>query len=1261
MQKIIIKLAQKCWLLLIIVLSMPTVALMMPFERIATVDHNEAPLGAVENMEQDGRGFIWVASHERLARYDGTGFQYYDDSPADPNAYCTRYNNDILLDSSNDLWVATDNVLCRYNAQKNYFEIFTLPLAHNNISIHPNFTALTEDSDHNLLIGGKGGLFILNAKRSSAIYYPLPANGDVASSDTEIQTILVDTKNKVWLGTRNLGVVAFDIKQTQFSYANTRNGSGIIESSNVQSIVEDVDGQLWIGYFRQGVERYNTETGAREHFEEDTTGITTATIWNIYRDSHDNLWFAVDNGDIGGLAQYNRDTGKFEYQYHEASNLYSLSTDKAITVFEDRQKNLWVTTFPSGIHFYHHKNNAVQNYRRSFKYPHNQLNDNGILSFFEDDDGTVLVGTEKGLNRFDPKTHEIENLSNKNSTFSLPIKPITAITKDSFGYYWIGTWNDGIYRINFATRESKHFLASSQKGHLNTNIIWNFVLDGSKGLWIATQDGGMNYFDFNTQEFTAFMPTNDLVKSVSSTHFYDIVKDQSQNYWLSGVDGLDYYQPKTGDFKHYSGQKGESKTIPSHRLWALLLDKKQRLWVATVDEGIFVRDPSTEQFIQLSVKQGLPSSHVTALTEDAMGNIWAGTLLGLALIDGETFAIKKFNQSQGILATTVQRGANMMSRNGFFYTGGIEGFSVFKPEAIDFNQHDFPIYITRLKVSNKTINAQHDNRILKNDISQTHEIELQPQDSMFAFDFAALSYHLSDWNRYAYFLEGFDENWNEIGSNHSATFTNIPPGHYVFRVKATNSNGLWSEKIASINIHILPPIWRTFWAYALYAIFVMLMTTFFYRYKIQKIEHEKDKELNNELMKLGEIKDAFLANTSHELRTPIHGMVGMAEALARESSGASKSQREKIQLIISSGKRLSSLISDILDYSKMADQHIELYKSLIDINRMVKQIFEITSILKKNKNLELINNISSSAKFLYADANRMEQVLINLVSNAIKYSDNGQVIISSEILDDRFTLVVQDSGIGMDETDLARLFNPFSQLESSANRRAGGTGLGLTVARHLIERHHGDIRVTSSIGVGSRFVLTFPYAETRAQLSQINIESLQKENEDVTAYFNIGNENVKRTLFPSENFIKPIGDKNTIQAEIEEAKVIKALIADDDPVNCMILQQLMKLGGYTVITAYDGAMALDAIQQNTDIVILVLDVNMPKMNGFEVAEKIRADAALQKLPILFLTASITDKEIQANEKIGNSSIQLKPINKNLLHATLKELISNVNN
>jgi two-component system, sensor histidine kinase ChiS len=305
--------------------------------------------------------------------------------------------------------------------------------------------------------------------------------------------------------------------------------------------------------------------------------------------------------------------------------------------------------------------------------------------------------------------------------------------------------------------------------------------------------------------------------------------------------------------------------------------------------------------------------------------------------------------------------------------------------------------------------------------------------------------------------------------------------------------------------------------------------------------------------------------------------------------------------------------------------------------------------------LELINNISNSAKFLYADANRMEQILINLVSNAIKYSDNGQVIISSEILDDHFILIVQDSGIGMDEIDLARLFNPFSQLESSANRRAGGTGLGLTVTRHLIERHRGDIRVTSVIGVGSRFVLSFPYAETRTQLALINIENLpEDESEDIAAEFNL--EPVDPTAFSSTNLTAHPANNNAGEPEIVEAKVIKALIADDDPVNCMILQQLMKLGGYTVITAYDGAMALSAIEQNTDIAIIVLDVNMPMMNGFEVAEKIRANTTLQKLPILFLTASITEKERQACEKIGNSSIQLKPINKNFLHATLKELI-----
>lgn len=584
-----------------------------------------------------------------------------------------------------------------------------------------------------------------------------------------------------------------------------------------------------------------------------------------------------------------------------------------------------------------------------------------------------------------------------------------------------------------------------------------------------------------------------------------------------------------------------------------------------------------------------------------------------------TLSIAAFNSSHGINAVTINRGAILHASNGELYVGGVEGMSRFDPARMTREAASFPVLLTRLKITNREVISGTPDSPLAQSVNLIEQLELTYQHSMFAFEFAALSYQLPAFNQYAYRLQGFDKDWNDIGSKNSATYTNIPAGSYRFQVKAANSSGQWSDQQVDIALRILPPPWKTGWAYAGY--FLLLISVFYllYRHQRELAALEKEKQLNHALVRVNAIKDAFLANTSHELRTPVSGIVGLASALDEELQLPPGEARKKLELIISSGRRLSHLINDILDYTKMAEANIELFKCWVELHPLIEKIFSIVKPLAANKNLQLINS-SAPDERIWADPNRLEQILINLVSNSIKYSDEGSVAVISQRETNALQLMVQDTGIGIAPEDMHKLFVPFSQLEASANRRSGGTGLGLTVTRYLVEQHGGQIHVESTLGKGSRFIMQFPLVSPDPELQQA---------------------------------------ANALAAPLEQAPDLRTktiVFADDDAINCMILYKQLKHTGAQLLEANNGLKAWELLQDQTQVDLVILDLQMPQLDGFEVAKNMRASERWRNTPIIFLTANIIDQDVQTAQTLAPARILLKPVTKHLMWQQLLELV-----
>lgn len=1206
----------RVWLLLLLLLpsvaACPLFAADIFFEQIELDDPaNKKALNNLVAIAQDRQGFIWFGGGEGLLRYDGVELKNYAGVGADTQNICGRFVQALLGDSRGDLWVGAEQALCRYDAQRDEFAPFA-PAA---LGSHNSVYALLEDKLGNLYVGDNGRLVKINRERTSAQEFILPEGVSTAAVATSIRALFEDGAGRIWVGTSDAGFAQFDPHTGQFRFfPHDRADTSGTAGRRVDAIAEDAEGNLWLGQHTTGIDLFNPLSGEFTHLPTlDSVG--SNSVWTMLNDQSGHLWISTDGA---GLLRYNLNSKTWVSHRYQQGNSQSLASDKTVGLFADHEGNLWVTHFPSGISLYHRSSDKVSNYQQTINPSSPQLNDSGVLSFFEFPDKRLWIGTEKGLNEFDPATGRFTNLSAENLPQPMPKKPVTALARDTLGNHWIGTWSDGVYRLD-KHGQLKHFTATNTPGSISSNIVWD-ILPGADGeVLFATQEGGLNRFDSATETFSAQIPQKE-VAGISSLDLYCVIRDRQQRLWVGGTNGLDRYDPASKTYIHFGRHDAGMRNMPSLMVRNIFEDSRGRVWIGTLDAGVFIWVSDDKPLIALGLEQGLPDLVVTGVTEDNAGNIWLGTYQGLARVNPDSLAIATFNTSQGIAAFTINRGALMAAATGEIYVGGVEGMSQFNPARMALDHADFPVRLTRLKIANREMKPATTESPVEKSINLIERLELTHKHSMFAFDFAALSYHLAGRNQYAYRLQGFDKDWNYIGTKNSATYTNIPAGYYRFQVKASNSSGQWSNQQLDVVVHVLPAPWKTVWAYVLYALLIVAVLYLVYRHQREKVALEKEKQLNHALVRINAVKDAFLANTSHELRTPVSGIVGLASALEEELQLPPGSARKKLDLIISSGRRLSHLINDILDYTKMAEANIDLFKSWVEVHSLVENVFSIVKPLASNKNLQLINSTAIDDR-IWADANRLEQILLNLVSNSIKYSDAGSVAVICQRLPEALQLIVHDTGIGIAPEDMQKLFIPFSQLEASANRRSGGTGLGLTVTRYLIEQHGGEIHVESTLGKGSRFIVSFPL-----------LAPAPAEQQQAAA------------ALSAAPLLAPDLQDRTI------------LFADDDTINCMILYKQLKHTNAYLLEANNGLKAWELLQEHIPVDLVILDLQMPQLDGFEVAKNMRATVRWQHTPIIFLSANITDQDTQIAQSLAPSRILLKPLTKQLLWQQLTELL-----
>ena len=824
---------------------------------------------SVTDIFQDSRGFMWFGTQDGLNRYDGYTFKTFKPDPDDSNSLSDRWISDILEDSEGYIWIATRaGGLNRYDPRTEQFVRYLhedgnpLSLIDNHINV------LYLDRNDRLWVGTGNGLDVLDEDSNTFTHYQYDSSQEEGITGKNITAIYQDSRGRFWIGTSVGGLHRFDPQdKTFFPYQHNAENENTISSDNVTAIVEGRNSTLWIGT-RDGLNRFEPETGRFQQFvhsDIDKQSIASNTIEALHMDSTGNLWIGTTNG----LDRYIPIGNRFLHYRNDPTYAKSLSDDYLLSIYEDRGGILWFGTWGGGVNKYDRQRDKFAYYRHDPNDP-DSLSANIIQPIFVDSDGYVWIGAgDEGLNRFISSTKQVIHYKhNPDRSNSISSNSVLSMDEDQDGFLWIGTAN-GLNRLQKESASFTHYLRNpDDPSSLSANRVHVVYVDSQNNVWVGTSSG-LDRLERETGTFVHYSPQVGNPDSLSGPVVNTLLEDSQGMLWVGTYDyGLNRLDPATGKFTRYIHNPKDKTSISNNLILSIHEDARGRIWIGTAGGGLNLFDPETNSFTYYLEKDGLPNGVVYGILEDEEGNLWLSTNFGISRFDPETETFRNYDAGDGLQSNEFNSNAYAKGQYGEFYFGGINGLTVFHPSRIVDNTYVPQVTLTSLTYDDEAITVD-------SSVETTRDITLVwPQNSL-EFEFAALSYNQPNKNRYAYMLEGFDTNWHFIGMKRNGRYTNLPGGEYTLLLKASNSDGVWSEVPVRVNISVVPPFWQTRWFQVLLGLVVVVVVAGGYRLRTRSIQ-DRNRQLerlvrertsalearNQEIQALYEADERILRNVS---------------------------------------------------------------------------------------------------------------------------------------------------------------------------------------------------------------------------------------------------------------------------------------------------------------------------------------------------------------------------------------------------------------
>jgi ligand-binding sensor domain-containing protein len=785
---------------------------------------------------EDRQGFLWFGTQDGLNKYDGYTFKIFKHIPADSSSISDNWITSICEDHLGNIWIGTSGGgLNKFDPIHERFTTYQQEINGKNELEYNRVQVVFEDSDRYLWIGTEGGgLSRFNPSSAKFTHFIHDPNNAKSISDNRIRVILEDQAGNLWIGTYGGGLSVLKKENKDagmfYKYVHHPNDMSTLSSNCIQSLYTDSIGNLWVGT-DDGLNLYDPEKKQFKRYKQNPgnpNSLSNNVIYTIYEDVNHILWIGTDFG----LNFYDQVNDRFWQTNHDPSNAKSLSNDLIRVIFKDASGTIWVGTYGGGLNQYDGRKKKFRHYKNVAWDP-NSINNNNVWSILVVRSGHLWIGTNKGLNKINRNRGTVEVFRhNPLDPYSLGDDIVRVIYEDSRGELWFGTNNAGLNRFNPLQKKFKRYIFTiDDSTSISNNTIRAIFEDKNGSLWIGTW-GGLNLFDVQKEEFIHYTHNPDDANSLSDNRVRCLLEDTEGILWVGTYKGLNKFDRNRGKFEHYINNPNDSTSLSHDRVLALHQGKNGIIWITTYGGGLNKFDPKTERFTAFTEKNGLPNNAVYGILEDDNGNIWLSTNKGLSKFNPGKETFKNFDVNDGLQSDEFNGGAYAKDRKGEMFFGGINGYNSFFPNNITENNYIPPVVLTSFKIFDLKANLDSSISIIKN-------ISLFHKDNFFAFEFAALDYTNPEKNEYSYKLEGFDQNWIRCGNRRYANYTNLDGGDYIFKVKGSNSDGIWNEVDTSVKIHINPPYWATWWFRILLVLMILLISYGVYHYRFKKIEIQK--------------------------------------------------------------------------------------------------------------------------------------------------------------------------------------------------------------------------------------------------------------------------------------------------------------------------------------------------------------------------------------------------------------------------------------
>jgi len=1155
---------------------------------------------------QDSKGFIWIGTEDGLNRFDGYDCQIFRSGSRETGFLISNHVYSLFEDNEGCLWIGTDKGACIYDSETDQIRTFSLS-TDKGVVINEGVQSILEDKAGCIWLSVyEQGVFRYDKKSGKLVHFPLEEYRVKNSRNINVTCLYIDKDDDCWLSANNAEnrIYLLDKQTDHFKPALTIVNPDLLRTLSFYGMTEDSFGNLWIGTWDNGLYTIDKQNKTVTPFLQSNAQKELSHIHSLMEYEPGVLLIGSD----GGLSLYS-----ITHQKLMPVRIDALSNKFVYPVYKDREGGLWVGTYYGGVNY------ASPN-QQTFKYfVHNpdksSISGNVISSICEDASGNIWIGTDDaGLNRYNPMTGQFTTIGTGKGQLSFHNVHGLCMDGDDI---WIGTYTGGLNVMNTRTGRMRYYNTDSRSTNtLDGNSIYAIYKDSKGTMWVGTM-WGINRFNRQTDDFTRIVRTNATI--------IDILEKDSMLYFATQGKGLFAYNRQSGQWKRYLFDADNQTSLISNDVSCLHVDASGQFWVGT-NSGICRFDEKARCFVPVPVQ--FPSNNISFITS-RNGFLWITTTKGLICFNPVSLQFRIFTKGDGMVSEQFTIMSGLQTRSGKIYLGTAKGLNYFDPELIVNNPYVPQVVISDFQLFNQSVSI---GKYLKTGKHGERYLLLPYNKNGFSLVFSSLSYFAPEKNEYTYKLDGFDEKWSLISKLRKATYTNLSPGTYVFKVRASNNDGVWNNVGLNIRIVIKPPIWFSKVFFVLYALGIIIAVFFVFKFlkkrqddrqneRIQKMRDEQEKEIYD-------AKINFFTSIAHEIRTPVSLIMGPLEQLMKVSDDLSGQTRDDLTIIERNAQRLLFLVNQLLDFRKIEREPIQLHLTKTVVSDLMKGIFERFKPYFQLKAIRFEYRCDDEAFVASLDEENLIKVVSNLLNNASKYTrDYVELALLTHAVADQFEIRVTDNGTGIPMEEQELIFKPFYQVPET---NKPGTGIGLYLVKTVVDACGGSVRVQSEPGKGSVFSVYLPIPATETVASSASETGYQLEESEA-------------------DFINHDDTRVTPDNEMPVLLVVE----DNEDMQQFLWKNLS--GQYRVLLAGNGLEGINVLEKN-QVDLIISDIMMPDMDGIEFCRQVKSSFLWNHLPLVLLTAKTNvSTKIEAMETGADAYVE-KPFSMTYLAAQVKNLL-----